>query len=433
MGMLLINPSVYSQSKIRTEKTITLRNFTMSTVNYSANSPDFFANALGGNINLKTNFNNLFTIETTGYVSGNLSDPSKFTKDGKKSRYESGLFDVTNPKDRTVMVLGELLMSKKLFDQKFKVEIGRKGIMTPLHNMQPGRMIPTLTQGLYSSLKVKNTTLNWFLIHKISPRSTSNFYSIRESINLFNLGKTATEESIKIGETPHPSFISIFGFEKQVNSSLQVNYWNYYTDQLFTHHYLEGIYKKNKHTFQGQGIVVHRNNSKDYILTYMPSKVGLVAGLRYTYQVTALTSLRVSATRVTRHGNFLFPRAWGVEPLYTFLTRERTEGNSNSTSFVGQISTRRENNEKFNLAYSFANGYYLRPQFSDLVANRSRMPSYFQLVSDFRLELKDKEKDVHSSIRLLITLKQSFQKPKTYDNFNKTEMINFNLIIEHKI
>ncbi|MCU0357743.1 MAG: hypothetical protein MUE95_09195, partial [Cyclobacteriaceae bacterium] len=82
-------------------------------------------------------------------------------------------------------------------------------------------------------------------------------------------------------------------------------------------------------------------------------------------------------TRITRHGRFLFPREWGVESLYTFMPRERSEGMGDVNALMLQ-HTRLLDKEK-HLSLQAAAGMYLLPSVDDAMLNKYTLPSYYQV------------------------------------------------------
>ena len=127
-----------------------LRNYTVATWNRGS-GPDYFANGLGGGLRFETApFHGLqvgaggFAWVSVGF--DNLLAPDAAT--GAVSRYEVGLFDVTNPSPRQLSGWPEELFVRYRFWQSAATFI-RQLLNTPLLNAHDGRLSPGYEQGLW--------------------------------------------------------------------------------------------------------------------------------------------------------------------------------------------------------------------------------------------------------------------------------------------
>ena len=147
----------------------------MTTLGYSG-SGDAFANASGGAIAYRTAEIQGFQLGVMGIFTFNTfsSDLSA----GEGGSWESQLFDVTRPEEKTDLYrLEELFL--KYENHKVRLIIGRFDFDTPLMNPADGRMKPYVYSGVGLNYKVKKTfTFGSRFINNISPRSTTHFHGI---------------------------------------------------------------------------------------------------------------------------------------------------------------------------------------------------------------------------------------------------------------
>jgi hypothetical protein len=106
---------------------------------------------------------------------------------GTLNRYELGLFDLTDPANKTdIDRLEELYLQYQ--KNKITITVGKQLLNTPFINLQDGRMRPTEVQGFWLQHKSKET--KWYAgwLNRFSPRSTVAWYKTGESIGLYSVG-----------------------------------------------------------------------------------------------------------------------------------------------------------------------------------------------------------------------------------------------------
>jgi hypothetical protein len=126
----------------------------------------------------------------------------------------------------------------------------------------------------------------------------------------------------------------VLGATIRPTSKLEIQTWNYTADRLFNVAFQKAEWKKR---FEKQTIMAGvqyawqkslYNDSlaieKQYITRNEQSHTfsGRISLSNQTHQ----QEWSLNYTRITKHGRFLFPREWGIEPFYTFMQRERNEG-----------------------------------------------------------------------------------------------------------
>ncbi|WP_288071406.1 hypothetical protein [Hydrotalea sp.] len=133
-------------------------------------------------------------------------------------------------------------------------------------------------------------------------------------------------------------------------------------------------------------------------------------------------------TRITDNGCFLNPREWGIEPFYTFMYRERNEGNGNLNAVMWNVKW---NAMAKQLLLEGQLGYFALPDVKNTAMNKYGMPSYGQLNLDLRYQFNKQLAGFDAEF--LYTYKKGYG--DTYNNpkyvYNKANLSLFNFIINY--
>ena len=150
---------------------------------------------------------------------------------------------------------------------------------------------------------------------------------------------------------------------------------------------------------------------------------GLSAGYRQKN-----STVKFNYSRITRHGRFLFPREWGREPLFTFLSRERNEGLGDVNAF--SVNTARRF-LKQRLAIEFNTGYYKLPDVRDYRLNKYGMPSYYQ----FNIDAKYVFDGLLAGLNIELLYLYKARQGNVYGDWkyviNKVDMHQLNVIVNY--
>ena len=196
---LFLSMAVKAQKQVQNEDTTSLmaafkrghfnghlRYFFMATDNEKGLT-DYYANAIGGGLRFETaRFHNFqFTINEFSVFSIGSSALSKpDTSTGQYSRYEIGLFDITNPANKKDINRLEELYLKYNFKNSY-IRIGRQFINTPFINLQDGRMNSTAAEGIWTEVnEIRKLKFQFGYLWGMSPRSTNRWYKPGESIGI---------------------------------------------------------------------------------------------------------------------------------------------------------------------------------------------------------------------------------------------------------
>ena len=442
--------SMYNGSQIQTRDTASLlhafksgrltghiRSFFMTTQNESGLT-DYYADALGVTLRYETNKYRHVQFAIGGFsafniASSNLVKPDAIT--GMVSRYEIGLFDITNTSKRSLCRLEELYLKYTL--RQSSIKVGRQFINTPFINLQDGRMNATAVEGVWGELneiaKMK-VQIGW--LWGISPRSTGAWYNPGKSIGLYSTGVNPDGTKSDYTNNIKSNGIAVIGITKTLNDNLKLQAWDIFTEHVFNTAMVQTDItlplKLNNFLFTAAQIIkedaINFGGNENQCKTYFskkskPLSFGAKAGWR-----NRQWEISLNYNHITGSGRYLFPREWGVEPFFTFLPRERSEGLGGVNALMARVNY---NIFKERLKTSIAAGYNSLPDIKNYILNKYDMPSYTQINGDIKYIFTKDSKGLETEFLAVAKLKQG----ETYGNeksvFNKVNMIQFNVIINY--
>lgn len=367
------------------------RSFFMATDNARQLS-DYHAWAVGGSLHFKTAAWHGVSFGIGGSFHYNLSSSDLTAKDsitGAVNRYEIGLFDVEDPTNRKNLDRLEALWLRYQW-KKTHITLGQQPVQTPFVNYQDGRMRPTAVSGLWvESNDVKHTKIEGGWLWSISPRSTVKWYDIGESIGLYPKGLNPDGTASGYPENLKSKGVGVLGITRQFGERAKIQVWNHYVEHIFNTVYIQADYVKplkNDHKllagiqFTHQDALANGGND-DASKTYMmPDGQSNVVSAQAGWQRKGWQAL-VAYTRTTADGRFLFPREWGREPFYTFMSRERIEGSGDNHAATGRVSWQ-SGNQKLRLEAAY--GHFYLPDVKNATLNKYAFPVFQQLNLDVR-------------------------------------------------
>lgn len=415
------------------------RYYFMSTQN-KPGLTDYYANAAGGGIRFETGRFKNFQLGVSGFFvfnigSSNLATPD--TKTNQMNRYETGLFDIENPANKSDIDRLEELFIKYHF-KKSSITFGKQLINTPFINLQDGRMRPTEVEGLWSEINhFKKIKLQLGYLYGISPRSTVRWFKVSESIGVYPAG--VNENGSKSGYTGNLKSRGIFlaGFTYQYNKSLKLQLWNQFTENIFNTTMLQADYE---HTLTDNSKLiaavqavrqdaVNNGGNNDAGKAYIKKgskafTIGARAGWKNEKWEATL-----NYNRITAHSRYLMPREWGRDPFFTFLPRERNEGLGDVHAFVAKINYKIP---KQRITASAAFGHYDLPEVTNFRLNKYGLPSYNQLNIDLRYKFSGLLKGLET--QLLYVYKDKTGNSFGNDKYviNKVDMGLWNLVFNYQ-
>jgi hypothetical protein len=413
------------------------RYFFMSTINEDSLT-DYFANAFGGAIKYETAPFHRFQFGMGGFFtfniwSSDLAKPDPHTN--VNNRYEIGLFDVTNPSNTKDLNKLEYLYLKYNLNNGY-ITLGKQLLNTPFINPEDGRMRPTEEDGIYAQIKKTKTVWEGGWLYNMSPRSTVKWFTVANSLGIYSKGFNEDGTQSDYNGNLSSKGIGIFGVTYFINKKWNTRLWEQYVDNIFNIWMLQAEYKNNLPTnnfFAGVRFIgenaVHDGGNPDPQKTYIAKgSHSFVISTRAGWQFHQWeTSLNYS--HITKQGRFLLPREWAIEPLYTFMYRERNEGAGDVHAFMWKL---KNTTLKSKLATEISAGYYNLPDVKNYVLNKYGMPSYGQL--DFGAKYSFGKSLKGFDAEFLYAFKKGFG--DNYNNskyvINKVNMSHFSFIINYK-
>jgi hypothetical protein len=414
-----------------------LRYFFMATDNASGLS-DYYANAAGGGIKFETAKFKGFQVGISGFFtfnigSSNLSAVDPLTK--QKNRYEIGLFDITDPENKSDIDRLEELFLKYSY-KKNSFTLGKQLINTPFINLQDGRMRPTEVGGIWTEINsIPKTKIEGGFIHQVSPRGTVKWYNTAGSIGVYSGGWNIDGSRSNYAGNTNTKGLLLLGVTNQSIKNTTLKVWNLYTENIFNATLLQADLNKpvaqNGSLIGGlQLIAVQKSGNggnDDISKRYMQQSSALTFGGNVGWE-TERWKTSFNFNRITKKGRYLMPREWGRDPFYTFMSRERNEGLSDSYAYVIKMGY---NFPKSSLKSSVAYGYFDLPDINDPSANKYGMPSYHQMNIDLRCDFKGFLNGMGAQLLYVHKFKSGKEPLSPSNMINKVDMGLWNLVLNY--
>lgn len=341
---------------------------------------DYHGLGIGAGIGYKTPVYKGFSAAMSGYFiinawSSDFTEPDSVTQN--PNRYELGLFDLTDPSNKSNLYRLEQLWIK--YKKKNTQAILGQYIPDYLFiNPQDGRMSPTMVRGL--DFRQKSVNGDWMLayIQGISPRSTVKWYKVEQTFGIYPSGRATDGSASDYTEKTESEGILLAEYNQKGNRNhLGIKLGSMSVLRVFQTWYADLSYQQKGWKWSLLGIYQQKLN-KNLNTGYMDSDhQSFVISSRLEKKFGAW-STNLNYTRIMDSGRFLMPREWGREPLYTFLPRERNEGMADVHAVSFNVNRKINSNFRVHLG----GGSYWLPDPSDALRNKYAMPSYRQLNAD---------------------------------------------------
>lgn len=398
---------------------------------------DYFANASGGGIRYETGKFHGFSFAVSGFFVFNTGSSNLEIKDsitGASNRYEIGLFDIEDPNNKKdIDRLEEFYIkyNRKTFD----ITLGRQLINTPFVNLQDGRMRPTGVEGLWTNYNIsKKLSFEGGWLYAISPRSTTKWYRIDESIGTYASGVSSTGVKSDYKGNIKSNGLFLGGFQYNPFKKTQITAYNLFTDNVFNASLLQissqySLSQKTQLILAAQGIqetsIANGGNA-------IASKRYFDKGVKsYTYGFrVGLQSKNIEFTmnynRITKHGRYLMPREFGRDPFFTFMPRERNEGLGDVHAYMAKLLYKIP---QYRLQSSVSVGYFKLPDVLNFRLNKYGMPTYSQINLDLRYMFSGVLKGLELQFLYVNKFKLGNIHGRDIYKINKVDMQLYNLVL----
>jgi hypothetical protein len=392
---------------------------------------DYYALATAAGMRYQTPNYKGFSAGISGYFITNIAS-SDFTKldpaTQNPSRYELGLFDVTNPADKHELTRLEELWIR--FERKkSSVRFGKYLPENIFINGQDGRMRPTLVQGLQLKTAFGKNEVEVQVINKVAPRSTVKWYSVEETFGIYPEGRNPDGTPSSYFQKTQTPGILIAELTNASVKNTTVLLGSISVPNVFQTYYLnsEFVYKK---VFAGLMIVGQHplgNGGNDLVANKYANEAdkSLIISGQIGKKIKK-HSIGLNFTTIRSSGRFLMPREWGRESFYTFMPRERNEGAGDVNAISANVKM--VVNPQFKVLAAY--GKFFLPDAANAAQNKYALPSYNQFNLLLNCSLKNIFKGL--SVRGLYVRKDLMDKqienPRLI--FNKGNMHLYHLILD---
>lgn len=415
------------------------RTFFMNTLNQGSLKDDY-ALAQGAGIGLITKPWKGIQLGLSGYFIFNVWSSNLGEKDPQtqaSNRYEIGQFDVLDRSNRHNLDRLEDLYFRYSKNQ-FTLTLGRMTLETPFVNMQDGRMRPTLEEGIWLSQNSKSDSWKFQggVIWGISPRSTVDWFKLRESIGPYGSGVNIEGDKIPVVIEDKANMLFLVNPEVQVSSNWRLKYWNTFFQNVMNTSLLESnlTWKLAENEMFFNAMWIHQNaigngGNANTGLTYIQKGATSNVVSVQLGSKSVSSNFNLNYTHIMDGDRYLMPREWGRDPFYTFMSRERNEGMANVNAFTAQFSQK----TKTGIRLGMGAGYYRLPSVTNYRQNKYGMPSYGQINAFASYKCKGTWEGLE--VRFLVAAKTAMThevlSPK--NEINKVNMINSNLVLDFNL
>ncbi len=350
---------------------------------------------------------------------------------GQSNRYETGLFDLLDTRDR---FFGKLeTFSLEYSTPKLGFKAGRMGINSDWVNAQDGRLSPTAVEGIYAWFAPdKKWKISTWAIGQMSIRGSSEWFSVGETVGIYPVGRAVSGKPAQYFQNTSSNWIGIWEIDRKIGADSKIHFSNTIAQNISSTYWLS--WEKNRKVGSGTWIwgfqtgyqhgLGDGGNTNPELRYKMPEDRNYSLSGRIGWKNARWTT-HLNYTHVGGKGRWLSPREWGKDAWYTFIPRERNEGFQQVDALVGYGEYRLEKIQTTIYAHL---GFHWLPDLSDAPANKYNFPSYRQLNLGIKYQPKKiKNLDIH----LILMSKDPMGEENINPNqiYNKVDLIHFNGIV----
>jgi len=415
-----------------------MRAYHMSTFHTTNGLGNQYANAIGAEIRYATHELYGFHLAlsgrfTFGVAQSELAEPNEQT--GRLPRFEPQLYDVTDPENKTDLDrLDELYLQYRY--RRSTVTVGRQYLQTPLVNPRDSRMKAYLFQGVWGQWRPTGLgTFSGGWIDRVSPRSTVEWFQVRESIGVYGQGRRPDGEPSNFHEHVETAGLAILGWQSPLKHALMAQVWGYFIENVSgtllgeiayspqkTHHWQP--YVAAQYLTQGSmGVGGNADPTRRYYEVGDRSHLaGLVVGA-----ATERQSVSTRALHVFDDGRFIFPSEWGRPEFTVQLPRTRVEGLADA--YVLQLQLETELSPHLEALLNVARIWTAPTQ--DAARNKYGLPDLYQANLDVTYRFDGWFEGLHA--RLLVVYTQAAHPTlRPEEAYYNAGYIHPNLILEYE-
>lgn len=354
---------------------------------------------------------------------------------GQANRYELGLFDLLNTKDR---FFGKLeTFSLEYARSRFGMKAGRMAINSDWINGQDGRLSPTAVEGFTIWIAPdSNWKVSFWAIGRMSIRGSSEWLSVGNTVGIYPVGRSVSGKPAQYFGNTDSNWLGILEIDRKLGKEVKLHFSNTTANNLFSTYWLS--LEKNKKikssiwTFGFQTGFQHGNgnggNSVPELRYKQPGDKNYALSGRLGWKNSKWIT-HLNYTHVGGKGRWLSPREWGKDAWYTFIPRERNEGFESVQAVVVYAEY---GFQKIPLSVYGHLGFHQVSDLSDAASNKYNFPSYRQL----NVGIKYKPKGVKNLDFHLIGVSKTplgLAKLTPVQVYNKVSLMHFNAILNWRL
>jgi hypothetical protein len=201
------------------------------------------------------------------------------------------------------------------------IKLGKMLVETPFVNPQDSRLKPSAFQGLWLDWNEGHRfELNAGVFNKVSPRSTTEWVYISESIGLYdhyqNEG-TASPINRDIN-------LWILGGHIKLNENTRFHNWQYYINQYSYVNFNQFEWCKSAIKLGLQYVFQNGLDEKQLFSEQDLKQESHIVSARMKW-IKPRWQVSYNVTQGLSVGRFTFPKEWHAKPFYTFISRHRIE------------------------------------------------------------------------------------------------------------
>mgnify|MGYP002785622916 CR=1 FL=1 len=223
------------EKKIDIRPEVHFRTFWMNTSYSDTELKSDYALGMSLNLGAKINYTKHWTLQV-GYrsfanvLSSEIWKPDPIS--GQTNRYETGLFNLLDTRDR---FFGKLeTLSLGYTKDRFEVKIGRMGITTDWVNAQDGRLSPTVVEGINAWVAPsKNWKISLWAIEKMSIRGSSEWLGIGETVGIYPQGRNVFGKPGNYFGNTESDWLSIVEVDGKLRSGGKLHFSHTLAQNLF--------------------------------------------------------------------------------------------------------------------------------------------------------------------------------------------------------
>ena len=434
LGFLIQLKAQIEEKKIDIRPEVHFRTFWMNTTYSDSKFKSDYALGMSLNLGAKINYTKHWSLQLGYRTFANVMSSDIWAQDpltGQVNRYETGLFDLLDTRDRFFGRLETLSLSYS--KDQFGVQAGRMGINTDWVNAQDGRLSPTAVEGVHAWFAPsKRWKIGIWAIGRMSIRGSSEWLGMGETVGIYPQGRTVLgKPGNYLGKT-ESDWLSIIEADAQLRNGGKLHFSHSLAQNLFSTTW--GSFEKNKKietstiifgVQSGLQYTVGDGGNSDLNLAYKePGDLNYALSGRIGWRNERWIT-HLNYTHIGGKGRWLSPREWGKDAWYTFIPRERNEGFESVDAMVGYVEYRFE---KVPIQVYAHGGVHWLSEVTNAAANKYNFPSYRQMNIGLKLQPKRvKNLDFH----LILVSKEPLSSEKLTPNqiYNKVELLHFNGIL----